>query len=110
MKTLQFVNQEITRLLTESQLPSCTDRQKKEMRKRIKVLEFSKKYLESNPSEAFVKQMLEDSKKKLSVINRDFKKFWKSGTEEKVARKQYDSLMNTKKVKSEIKYLKFLLY
>lgn len=76
MKTLKEVNKEIEQIHACNYDKSKTPiKDKKANYKKLKVLNEVRLYLETNPREDFIKQMLSDSKRKLKNIQEGFLKW-----------------------------------
>lgn len=78
-------------------------------RKLVVLLRSVSLYLESNPSEDFINSMLVDLEKKLKNINDNYPKWIPPDRSVKNIRAAYDTEMGTKKVKAQIKTLKYIL-
>lgn len=112
MKTLDQIN----KLLAEASKQATRELTKKETNNLVRELAKlmnAKMYLETNPSEDFIKSEFEELKKRKEQIDKDFQKWLRftpqgdrTPTQSKSA---YRTEMGYKKVRSQISFMEFIL-
>lgn len=87
--------------------------QKNSVNKKIYELRQAKRYMETNPSEEFVKKNVKDLKKELSIIENRFGAWCvihpELSANEAVAKRKYNYLFEVNKKRVQIKWLTWLL-
>jgi len=100
MKKVEDIDREIKHLIEYS--APYTQRERTKINDRIRELRQLKSYLETEPSEEFIKKELEDLKEKLRI--REASKDLSS-----LPKHEYEKLMSYKSIKDRIQTLTYLL-
>lgn len=112
MITTETIQKEIDDLRT-SITKGITDRQLKKKRERVDELKNLKLYIESNPSEGFIKSEIDRIEKSIERIN-DFENFkiWRLSqdhSDQKKLKTQYNKELGLPTLKAQLKTLNYLL-
>lgn len=105
MKTIFFIKEEIKKVQTEMDFISdfkIPENKKKfgELKKRVCFLKEVLMYLETNPSEEFIKNQIKKLENRISSIDFSIVKLFKEGT----SRKDINNSPHTKKLKKEYNF------